>query len=88
MPDLLTIFALIAAVLTIAGLASGLVERAPLSFPIVFLNLGFLLGEHGLGVLELDPDNPLLESVATLTLALVLCLKGVRIGNESVEGAA
>ncbi len=87
MPDLLTTFALIAVVLTIAGLASGLVERAPISFPIIFLSLGFLLGEHGLGVLTLGPENPLLESVATLTLALVLCLEGVRIGNESMEGA-
>ena len=87
MPDLLTTFALIAVVLTIAGLASGLVERAPISFPIIFLSLGFLLGEHGLGVLTLGPENPLLESVATLTLALVLCLEGVRIGNESMAGA-
>ena len=87
MPDLLTTFALIAVVLTIAGLASGLVERAPISFPIIFLSLGFLLGEHGLSVLMLGPENPLLESVATLTLALVLCLEGVRIGNESMEGA-
>jgi NhaP-type Na+/H+ or K+/H+ antiporter len=87
LPDLLTTFALIAVVLTIAGLASGLVERAPISFPIIFLSLGFLLGEHGLGVLMLGPENPLLESVATLTLALVLCLEGVRIGNESMEGA-
>ncbi len=87
MPDLLTTFALIAVVLTIAGLASGIVERAPISFPIIFLSLGFLLGEHGLGVLMLGPENPLLESVATLTLALVLCLEGVRIGNESMEGA-
>ena len=87
MPDLLTTFALIAVVLTIAGLASGLVERAPISFPIIFLSLGFLLGEHGLGILTLGPENPLLESVATLTLALVLCLEGVRIGNESMEGA-
>ena len=87
MPDLLTAFALVAVVLTIAGLTSGLVERAPLSFPIVFLGLGFLLGEHGLSVLELGPEDPLLESVATLTLALVLCLEGVRIGNESMEGA-
>ena len=87
MPDLLTTFALIAVVLTIAGLASGLVERAPISFPIIFLSLGFLLGEHGLGVLMLGPENPLLESVATLTLTLVLCLEGVRIGNESMEGA-
>ena len=87
MPDLLTTFALIAVVLTIAGLASGIVERAPISFPIIFLSLGFLLGEQGLGVLMLGPENPLLESVATLTLALVLCLEGVRIGNESMEGA-
>ena len=87
MPDLLTTFALIAVVLTIAGLASGIVERAPISFPIIFLSLGFLLGEHGLGILTLGPENPLLESVATLTLALVLCLEGVRIGNESMEGA-
>ncbi|MCA1718465.1 MAG: cation:proton antiporter [Actinobacteria bacterium] len=87
MPDLLTAFALVAVVLTIAGLASGLVERAPLSFPIVFLGLGFLLGEHGLGILEFGPEDPLLESVATLTLALVLCLEGVRIGNDSMEGA-
>src|SRR5919112_4858671 len=87
MPDLLTAFTLVAVVLTIAGLASGLVERAPLSFPIVFLGLGFLLGEHGLGVLEFGPEDPVLESVATLTLALVLCLEGVRIGNDSMEGA-
>jgi NhaP-type Na+/H+ or K+/H+ antiporter len=87
LPDLLTTFALIAVVLTVAGLASGLVERAPISFPIIFLCLGFLLGEHGLGTLNLGPESPLLESVATLTLALVLCLEGLRIGNESMEGA-
>ena len=46
MPDLLTAFALVALVLTIAGLASGFVERAPLSFPIVFLGLGFLLADQ------------------------------------------
>jgi NhaP-type Na+/H+ and K+/H+ antiporter len=87
LPDLLTTFALIAVVLTIAGLASGLVERAPISFPIIFLCLGFLLGGHGLSILNLGPESPLLESVATLTLALVLCLEGLRIGNESMEGA-
>lgn len=85
--DLLTVFALVAVVLTVAGLASGLVERAPLSFPIIFLGLGFLLGGQGLGLLELDSHNALLESVATLTLALVLCLEAVRIGNESMDGA-
>jgi NhaP-type Na+/H+ or K+/H+ antiporter len=85
--ELLTVFALVAVVLTVAGLASGIVERAPVSFPIIFLGLGFLLGGHGLGLLEIDSHNALLESVATLTLALVLCLEAVRIGNESMEGA-
>ncbi|MBA2713518.1 MAG: cation:proton antiporter [Rubrobacteraceae bacterium] len=87
MPDLLAGFALVAVVLTIAGLASGFVERAPLSFPIIFLGLGFLLGGRGLGVLELGPESGLLETVATLTLAMVLCLEAVRIGNIGMGGA-
>ena len=87
MPDLVTGFALVAIVLTVAGLASGIVDRAPVSFPIIFLGLGFLLGEHGLGVLNLGPESALLETVATLTLAMVLCLEAVRIGNIGMGGA-
>jgi sodium/hydrogen antiporter len=86
-PDLLVGFALIAVVLIVAGLASGLVERAPLSFPIIFLGLGFLLGGRGLGFLEFGPESASLEAVATLTLAMVLCLEAVRIGNIGMGGA-
>ena len=86
MPDLLAGFALVAVVLTIAGLTSGFVERAPLSFPIIFLGLGFLLGT-GLGLLHFGPESALLETVATLTLAMVLCLEAVRIGNIGMGGA-
>jgi NhaP-type Na+/H+ or K+/H+ antiporter len=85
LPDLLAGFALVAVVLTIAGLTSGFVERAPLSFPIIFLGLGFLLG--GLDLLHLGPESALLETVATLTLAMVLCLEAVRIGNIGMGGA-
>ena len=88
MPDLVTGFALVAVVLTVAGLASGLVKRAPLSFPMIFLGLGFLLGEHGLGILSLGPEDATLEAVATLTLVLVLVLEAIRIGNESGTGGA
>ncbi len=87
MPELVTGFALVAVVLTVAGLASGIVERAPLSFPIIFLGLGFLLGERGLNILTIGPESALLEAVATLTLALVLCLEAVRIGNIGMGGA-
>ena len=85
MPELLLGFALVAIVLVVAGLTSGFVERAPLSFPIIFLGLGFLLG--GRGLLNLGPESALLETVATLTLAMVLCLEAVRIGNIGMGGA-
>lgn len=86
-PRLICCFALVAVVLTIAGLASGFLERAPLSFPIMFLGPGFVLGGHGLGVLEFGPESGLPETVATLTLAMVLCLEAARIGNIGMSGA-
>ena len=74
MPEFILIFGVIAVVLTVTALASGLVERSPLSFPLIFLGLGFLLGQHGIGELEIGPQSPLIEVVGTLTLALVLFL--------------
>lgn len=65
--------------MTVTALASGLVERSPLSFPLIFLALGFLLGSQGLDELEIGPHSPFLEVVATLTLALVLFLDAVKL---------
>jgi NhaP-type Na+/H+ or K+/H+ antiporter len=79
MPDFLHVSLLIALVLTLAALASGMVARAPLSFPILFLGLGFLFGEQGLGLLTVTPRDPLLEAVATLSLAFVLFLDAVQL---------
>ena len=79
MPDLLTGFGLIAIVLLVSALASGLVERAPLSFPIIFLGFGVLLGQGGLGLLAVGPRDATLEAVAVLTLALVLFLDAVKL---------
>lgn len=68
-----------AVVLSISALGAGLVERAPLSFPIIFLGLGLLLGPLALDIVELDVHSPALETVATLTLALVLFLDAVNL---------
>src|SRR5918997_1257673 len=88
LPELLVAaFALAAVVLTVSALASGIVERAPLSFPIIFLGLGFLIGERGFGLLTLGPEDPTLETIAVLTLALVLFLDAVRMEAEEVGGA-
>ena len=48
--ELETAFGLIAGVLVVSALAAGLVERAPLSFPMLFLGLGFLIGDRTLVV--------------------------------------
>lgn len=77
MPDFLTLLALVAFVLVLAGLTEGFVSRAPLSFPIVFLGLGAFLGYRG--VISLTPHSPLLEAVAVVTLSLVLFLDAVRM---------
>lgn len=77
--DLTVAFALVAAVLLLSALASGLVERGPLSFPIIFLGLGFLLGPYGLGLLQIDSHDRALEAVAIVSLAFVLFLDAVKL---------
>ncbi len=79
MPDLLTGFGVAALVLVVAALAAGLVDRAPLSFPMIFLALGFLLGPSGAGLLHLDAHDRTLEAIAILNLALVLFLDAVKL---------
>src|SRR5262245_9215528 len=78
-------FALLAIVLTVSALASGLIERAPLSFPMIFLGLGLFMGEHGLGLLQLDVHHPALEIIATLSLALVLFLDAVNMQVDELR---
>ena len=58
MPDFIFVFGVIAVVLTVTALASGLVERSPLSFPLMFLGLGFFLGSRGFDVLDVGPIPP------------------------------
>ena len=69
MSDFILVMGVIVVVLTVSALASGLVERSPLSFPMMFLGLGFLLGRGGLETIDIGPHTPFLEVVSTLTLA-------------------
>ena len=83
--DVLEGFALVAGVLTLSALAAGLVERAPLSFPMLFLGLGFLLGGGGLEVLPVGPHDQVLGVVSTFTLALVLFLDAVNLEMDEIR---
>ena len=78
-------FAILAIVLTVAALASGVIDRAPLSLPIIFLALGFLLGPGALNLIQLDARNPALIAVATLNLALVLFLDAARFDIDELR---
>ncbi|MTV27646.1 hypothetical protein FTX61_19840 [Nitriliruptoraceae bacterium ZYF776] len=77
--DLLAPLGFAGAALVAAALAAGFVDRAPLSFPIIFLGLGLLLGDGATGVLSLDVDAPVLQVVAVTLLALVLFLDAVQL---------
>ncbi len=76
---------IVAVVLLVTALASGLVERAPLSFPIIFLGLGFLFGKGGLGLIVLDAHSPALEAVALISLSLVLFLDAVNLQIDELR---
>jgi sodium/hydrogen antiporter len=83
-PDLSTLLALAAFVLIFAGLSEGIVSRAPLSFPMIFLGLGFLLGSRG--VFSTAADSGVLQAVGVVTLSLVLFLDAVRMKFDRSMG--
>jgi NhaP-type Na+/H+ or K+/H+ antiporter len=72
-------FTLLAVVLTVSALVAGLVARGPLSFPMLFLSLGLILGPGTLGLVSLDARSPAVVSVATVSLALVLFLDAAKL---------
>lgn len=78
-------FAVVAIVLLISALASGIIERAPISFPIIFLGLGFLLGGQGLRMVVMDVHNPALEAIAVVSLSLVLFLDAVKMQLDELR---
>ena len=73
------LFAVAAGVLTISALLAGVVARAPLSFPVLFLALGLLLGDGTTGALSVDLDSRALQTIAFATLALVLFLDAMNL---------
>jgi NhaP-type Na+/H+ or K+/H+ antiporter len=70
--ELATALALVGAVILIASLLSGLVERSGVPQVAIFVALGAALGPAGLALLDVELDSAALQIVATLSLALIL----------------
>ena len=64
---------LLAAVLIFGfGLFSQLTERSPITAPMVFVAVGLILGPLGLNWFTLKFDSELVQTIAELTLTLIL----------------
>jgi NhaP-type Na+/H+ and K+/H+ antiporter len=61
LPDIVLAFGLIAVVLTVTGLISRVVDRSPLTMPLIFLVVGLLLGGPVLGIIDIEADDLSLE---------------------------
>lgn len=78
-PDFIIFLALMAVILTVSGLISGIVERSPISFPLIFLGLGYLVGQYGLGIIDVSLHDPIIQMVATLALCLIFFLEALKL---------
>jgi sodium/hydrogen antiporter len=75
-------------VLLVAGaLISGLARRSFLSLTAAFVGAGFLLGEGGLEVLELDPTGQFVQGLAVVALIVILFRDGLEVEEEMLQEA-
>jgi NhaP-type Na+/H+ or K+/H+ antiporter len=74
--------------LLMAGaLLSGLAHRSFLSLTALFVLAGFLLGEGGAEVLELDPGSGFVSDLAIVALVVILFRDGLEVESEMLQTA-
>ncbi|RNE62226.1 cation:proton antiporter [Cryobacterium tepidiphilum] len=83
MPLLLS-FALL---LLLGSLISGLAHRTIISTAVLFLVAGFILGGGVLGVIALQPGEPIVTTLAQLALFAVLFTDGQELGVRDLRSA-
>lgn len=76
-----------AGTLLLAALVSGLAARSVLSTAVLFLVAGFLMGDGVLGVLSLQPGDPIVSTFTELALFAVLFTEGMHVGLRDIAGA-
>ncbi len=75
-------------VLLMAGaLFAGLAKRSFLSLTAAFVVAGFVLGEGGLEVLDLEPHSDFVQGLAVVALVLILFRDGLEVEEEMLQKA-
>jgi sodium/hydrogen antiporter len=75
------------ALLMAGALLSGLARRSFLSMTAVFVLVGFVLGQEGLDVLDLDPRSGFVEALAVVALIVILFRDGLEVEAEMLQTA-
>jgi sodium/hydrogen antiporter len=75
-------------VLLVGGaVVAGLARRSFLSLTAAFVVAGFLLGQGGVEVLDLDPRSEFVQGLAVIALILILFRDGLEVEEEMLQRA-
>jgi sodium/hydrogen antiporter len=69
------------------ALVAGLARRSFLSLTAIFVVAGFVLGQGGLEVLDLDPRSGFVQGLAVVALILILFRDGLEVEQEMLQKA-
>jgi NhaP-type Na+/H+ or K+/H+ antiporter len=69
------------------ALIAGLARRSFLSLTAAFVVAGFLLGDGGLEMLDLDPRSGFVQALAVIALILILFRDGLEVEEEMLQRA-
>ena len=69
------------------ALVSGLAHRSFLSLTAAFVVAGFLLGDGGLEIIDLDPRSEFVQGLAVIALILILFRDGLEVEEEMLQRA-
>lgn len=67
------------------GLVSGRLQSGVVTAPMAFVALGFICGEHGLGLIDLHIGSAFVHVLAEITLVLVLFTDASRINLRALR---
>jgi NhaP-type Na+/H+ or K+/H+ antiporter len=73
--------------LVLGALLSGIARRSFLSLAPVFVVAGFVLGQDGFEVLDLDPHSDFVQGLAVIALLLILFRDGLEVEAEMLQKA-
>ena len=73
--------------LVVGALVSGLARRSFLSLTALFVVAGFVLGNGGLGFLDVDARSEFVKDLATVALIVILFRDGLEVEAEMLQTA-